>query len=429
MYDVVVVGARCAGASVATLLARRGHRVALVDRAAFPSDTISSHFLWAQGAARLASWGLLELLKSRGCDPIPSLTFDFGSVVLTGRVPEVLGVSDCFCPRRTVLDTLLVDAAVEAGVELIDRTSVRSVRWSEGRARGVDIKPASGATGHLDARLVVGADGRHSLIAAQVGAQAYTNEPPLTFVYYSYWSGVPTQSPIYHMRPGRLILRWPTNDGLTCVYVGGRHSEFAGFRRDVEGNFMRSLDVIPGLRDELVAGRREERFRGAADLPNYYRTSFGDGWALAGDAGHHKDPTTGFGMSDAFASAELLATAADAVLVGERPWKQALGDYQRRRDDATANGFRLTLSAASLDPLAPHLQDLYEAASTRPEAVTRIIGVLGGITPLGGGFSRRITAELAESESLAESDDSSPRQKLAMDLLREPGSRTGGSGR
>ena len=239
MYDVVVVGARCAGASVATLLARRGHRVALVDQAAFPSDTISSHFLWAQGAARLASWGLLERLKSRGCDPIPSLTFDFGSVVLTGRVPEVRGVSDCFCPRRTVLDTLLVDAAVEAGVELIDRTSVPSVRWSEGRACGVDIKPASGAAGHLDARLVVGADGRHSLIAAQVGAQAYTNEPPLTFVYYSYWSGVPTQSPIYHMRPGRLILRWPTNDGLTCVYVGGRHSEFAGFRRDVEGNFIR----------------------------------------------------------------------------------------------------------------------------------------------------------------------------------------------
>jgi len=139
---------------------------------------------------------------------------------------------------------------------------------------------------------------------------------------------------------------------------------------------MRSLDVIPGLRDELAAGRREERFRGAADLPNYYRTSFGDGWALVGDAGHHKDPTTGFGMSDAFASAELLATAADAALVGERPWEQALCEYQRRRDDATANGFRLTLSAASLDPLPAHLQRLYEAASTRPEAVTRLIGVL-----------------------------------------------------
>ncbi len=430
MYDVVlVVGGRCAGASVAMLLARRGHRVALVDRAAFPSDTISSHFLWAQGAARLASWGLLERLKSRGCDPIPSLTFDFGSVVLSGRVPEVLGVSECFCPRRTVLDTLLVEAGVEAGVELIDRTSVRSVRWSEGRACGVDIAPASGAAGHLDARLVVGADGRHSLIASQVGAQTYTNEPPLTFAYYSYWSGVPTPSPMYYMRPGRLILRWPTNDGLTCVYVGGRHSEFAGFRRDVESNFMRSLDVIPGLRDELGTGRREERFRGAADLPNYYRTSFGDGWALAGDAGHHKDPTTGLGMSDAFASAELLATAVHAALVGELPWKEALGDYQRGRDDATANGFRLTLTAASLDPLAPHVQDLYEAASSRPAAVTRIIGVLGGITPLGGGFAKRITAELAASELPAEFDDSSPGKQLATPLVRNPGSPTGGSGR
>src|SRR3984957_2658067 len=427
MYDVVIVGARCAGASVATLLARRGHRVALIDRAEFPSDTISSHFLWPQGAARLASWGLLDRLKSRGCDPIPTLTFDFGSVAFTGPVPSVLGVNEAFCPRRTVLDSIVVEAAVEAGVELFEGTSVRSVRWSEGTACGVDIKPVAGSDTHLEARLVVGADGRHSSIAAQVGAEQYAAEPPLTFAYYSYWSGVPTPSPTYHMRAGRLILRWPTNDGLTCVYMGGHHSEFAAFRRDVEGNFMRSLDAIPGLRDEVAGGRREERFRGTADLPNYYRTSFGDGWALAGDAGHHKDSTTGFGMSDAFASAELLATAADAALVGGRPWKQALGDYQRRRDNATANGFRLTLSAASLDPLASHLQDLYEAASTRPEAVTRIIGVLGGVTPLGSGFSRRITAELAESDLPAE--DSSPRQKLAMHLLREPGSRTGGSGR
>jgi 2-polyprenyl-6-methoxyphenol hydroxylase-like FAD-dependent oxidoreductase len=295
---------------------------------------------------------------------------------------------------------------------------------------GVDIKPASGAASHLDARLVVGADGRHSSIAALVGAKAYTSEPPLTFVYYSYWSGVPTPSPTYHMRPGRLILRWPTNDGLTCVYVAGRHSEFAAFRRDVEGNFMQSLDVIPGLREELASGRREERFRGTADLPNYYRTSFGDGWALAGDAGHHKDPTTGLGMSDAFASAEFLATAADAALVGERPWKQALCEYQLRRDDATANGFRLTLSAASLDPLSPHLRDLYEAASTRPDAVTRIIGVLGGITPLGEGVSRMIAAELAGSELPAKSDDPSPRHDLrSMRVSGEHASRAGGGGR
>jgi 2-polyprenyl-6-methoxyphenol hydroxylase-like FAD-dependent oxidoreductase len=387
MYDVVVVGARCAGASLAMLLARRGHRVALVDRAEFPSDTISTHFLWPQGAARLDSWGLLDRLRSRGCEPIPVLTFDFGSVVLTGRVSPVHGVDAAFCPRRTVLDGLLVEAAVEAGAELLDRTSVRTVRWSEGHACGVDIKPVSGAAGHLETRLVVGADGRHSLVATQVGTEAYTVEPPMTFVYYSYWSGVPTPAPTYHMRGGRLILRWPTNDGLTCVYVGGRQSEFAEFRRDVEGNFMRSLDVIAGLREEIASGSREEPFRGASDLTNFYRTSFGDGWALAGDAGHHKDPTTGFGMTDAFASSELLATAVDAALGGELPWEHALGEYQRRRDEVTANSFRVTMRAAALAPVSARMHQIYEAASTNPEAVTRIIGALGGAIPLDDVFS------------------------------------------
>jgi flavin-dependent dehydrogenase len=382
MYDVVIVGARCAGASLATLLARRGHRVALVDRAAFPSDTISSHFLWPQGAARLASWGLLDDLRSRGCEPIPVLTMDFGPVVLTGHVSAVQGVGEAYCPRRTVLDSVVVEAAVAAGADLFERTSVRSVLWSEGRASGVEVKPIAGPARHLDARLVVGADGRHSSIAAQVGAHMYTHMPPLTFVYYSYWSGIPTTSPTYYMRPGRLILRWPTNDGLTCVYVGGHCDEFADFRRDIEANFMRSLDVIPGLREEIAAGRREEPFRGAADLTNFYRTSFGDGWALVGDAGHHKDPTPGFGMSDAFASSELLAAAVDAALTGERPWEQALRDYQERRDEATANGFRLTLRAAALAPLSTRMQRLYEAASTQPDAVTRIIGALSGTVPL-----------------------------------------------
>jgi 2-polyprenyl-6-methoxyphenol hydroxylase-like FAD-dependent oxidoreductase len=387
MYDVVVVGARCAGASLAMLLARRGHRVALVDRAEFPSDTISSHFMWPQGAALLDSWGLLDRLRSRGCEPIPRLTFDFGTVSLSGSVPSVRGVHSAFCPRRTVLDSMLVEAAVEAGTELFDRTSVRALRWSEGHACGVDVKPLSGASTHIDARAVIGADGRHSLIAAAAGAAMYAYEPPLTFVYYSYWSGVPTLSPTYHVRPGRVILRWPTNDGLTCVYVGGAQSEFAEFRRDVEGNFMQSLEAIPGLRDEIAAGHREERFRGASDLANFYRKSSGDGWALAGDAGHHKDPITGLGMSEAFASAEMLAAAVDDAFVGKRPWKESLRDYEQCRDNETASGFRLTLNAAALRPLQDHVRRYYEAASDQPEAVTRIIGALGDIIPVNDVFS------------------------------------------
>jgi flavin-dependent dehydrogenase len=378
MYDVIVVGARCAGASLAMLLARRGLRVALVDRARFPSDTISSHFLWQRGAARLQSWGLLDRLRTLGCRPLPELSFDFGTAVLTGRPPAVAGVDECFCPRRTVLDKLLVDAAVEAGAELFEGTPVRSLRWSEGRVSGVDVTGT-----HLDAGFVVGADGRSSSVAAAVGSGTYRWSPPLTFVYYSYWSGLETDTPVYHLRPGRLILRWPTNDGLTCLYVGCPQSTFHQFREDIEGNFMRTLEVIPGLREEVAAGRREERYRGAADLANFYRTSHGSGWALAGDAGHHKDPTTGFGMSDAFVAAELLAEA----LTDSDP-DSALAAYQRQRDAATAGGLSVTLTAASLEPLPEGLRQYYEAAAEDPGEVTRILGVLGGATPTDEVFTR-----------------------------------------
>jgi 2-polyprenyl-6-methoxyphenol hydroxylase-like FAD-dependent oxidoreductase len=378
MYDVIVVGARCAGASLAMLLARRGLRVALLDRARFPSDTISSHFLWQRGAAHLQSWGLLNRLRAVGCRPLPELTFDFGSAVLSGRPPAVEGVDECFCPRRTVLDKLLVDAAVEAGAELVEGTPLHSLRWSEGRVTGLEV---SGT--HLDARFVVGADGRSSTVAAAVGADAYGWSPPLSFVYYSYWSGLETQAPTYHLRPGQVILRWPTNDGLTCLYVGSPQSRFNQFREDIDSSFMRALEVIPDLREEVAAGHREERFRGAGDLANFYRTSHGPGWALAGDAGHHKDPTTGFGMSDAFASAEMLAAALTA-----RDPDTALAAYQRRRDAATVEGLSLTLTAASLEPLPERLGRYYEAAAEDAGEVTRILGVLGGATPPGEVFTR-----------------------------------------
>src|SRR4051812_1985173 len=137
MYDVVVVGARCAGASLAMLLARAGHRVALVDRASFPSDTMSTHFLWQRGAARLQSWGLLDQLEKRGCAPIREITFDVGPVQMSGIGPPVGGAVHTYCPRRTVLDAMLVEAAVESGAELIEGFVVDDVVWSEGRVVGI----------------------------------------------------------------------------------------------------------------------------------------------------------------------------------------------------------------------------------------------------------------------------------------------------
>ncbi len=360
MYDVIVVGARCGGAPLAMLLARDGHRVGLVDRASFPSDTMSTHFLWPRGAAKLASWGLLDRLGERGCEPIRQIVFDVGAVQLVGSPPPVDGVSDSFCPRRTVLDALLVDAAIGAGVELIDRFVVSELCWTDGRVSGLRGHERGSHSGvkTLSSSLVVGADGLHSTEADQAMAPTYNEHPAMTCVYYSYWSGIADRSASFHARPGQLVLVWPTNDDLACIYVGWPVSHHQAVKADVEGAFRSALMTVPGLADTVAAGRREQRFVGTRDLPNRYRTSAGPGWALVGDAGHHKDPSTGMGISDAFLSAELLAQSITDTIGDPRRLDEALVAYQRRRDALTANGFQLTLSTARLDALAPRLEKL-----------------------------------------------------------------------
>jgi flavin-dependent dehydrogenase len=243
---------------------------------------------------------------------------------------------DTYCPRRTILDKLLVDAAAQSGAELFEGVAVDEVEWSDGRATGVTARHRSGARLRLTGRWIVGADGLHSTIGSKVGAETYALHPPLTCVYYAYWSGVRPRGASFHPRPGRLVLVWPTNDELTCVYVAWRRAEFPRFKADVEANFLATLELVPGLRERITAGRRETPFRGTADLPNQYRRSHGPGWALVGDAGHHKDPSTGMGMSDAFVSAELLAVALDDCAAGRRPQAEALAEYGRARDAATA---------------------------------------------------------------------------------------------
>jgi 2-polyprenyl-6-methoxyphenol hydroxylase-like FAD-dependent oxidoreductase len=378
------------------LLARRGHRVALVDRGSLGSDTLSTHFLWQRGASRLQAWGLLDELRARGCEPIQQLRVDFGPVVLTGKGPAVDGIAETYCPRRTILDKLLAEAAAEAGAEFFERVAVDQLDWSDGRATGVRARDRSGRRLRLAAKLVVGADGLHSSVARIVGAKKYSLHPSLTCVYYAYWSGVrPRPVASFHPRPGRLILVWPTNDELTCVYVAWRQSEFPRFKADVEGNFLATLELVPGLRESVTAGYRATPFRGTSVLPNQYRRSDGPGWALLGDAGHHKDPSTGMGMADAFLSADLLANAIGDGACGRHAEDEALADYSRRRDAETRNGFRLTLRTATLEPVRDQLMQYYAQAANDPEQVRLILGALGGTLPFEDVYSReRITAAL-----------------------------------
>jgi len=377
-YDAIVVGARCAGSPTAMLLARRGYRVLLVDRASFPSDTISCHVLHQPGVACLKRWGLLPEVVASGCPTLRSTVLDVGPFALRGAAAPAGDVTDAYAPRRTVLDKLLVDAAAAAGAEVRERFSVDALLSADGRVTGIRGHQAGGATVTERANIVIGADGRNSLVARTVDAPSYNEHRSLTCAYYSYWSGVEIEGGELYLRPGRMIIAGPTNDNQVFVIAYWPNAEFHRVRSDIEASFMSALELAPGLADRIRAGSRSERFRGTGALPNFYRRPYGNGWALVGDAGYHKDPITALGMTDAFRDAELLTDAIDAGLSGDRPPKRALADYERNRDEATAETYQTTIQFAHLEPPPPEMQPLFEALRDNEEETGRFLGTVTG---------------------------------------------------
>jgi 2-polyprenyl-6-methoxyphenol hydroxylase-like FAD-dependent oxidoreductase len=312
MFDAIIVGARCAGSPTAVLLARKGYRVLLIDKATFQSDTISTHIIWPHGAGIMDHWGLLDRLASTGCPPVAlNLIFDVGPFALQGGVIDTNGGRGGFCPRRTLLDTLLVDAAVEAGAELREGFNVEALLWDGDRVAGIKGRSRTGGTVAERARIVIGAGGVHSLVARAVRAPEYDVKPPLTTNYYSYFSGFEADDLEEYVRDCQAVGCFPTNDGLTLVAVLWPSSRFQEIRTDIEGHVRKVLESTPSVADRLQGAQREEKWIGTAGVPNYFRQPFGPGWALVGDAAYDKDPITAQGISDAFIDAEGLATAID----------------------------------------------------------------------------------------------------------------------
>ena len=272
MYDAIVIGARCAGASTAMLLAREGLDVLLVDRSSFPSEIPHGHFIHMHGPRRLAEWGVLDAVLATNCPPVTAFTLDLGDGpvagidLASGDVPLGLG------PRRSQLDKVLVDAAVEAGAEFRERFAVQELIEEDGRVGGV-----AGRDGREHARLVVGADGRNSALARAVGAEAYEAVPALSCWYFSYWSGVESSGLELYVHDERAVFTFPTNDDLMAVFAVWPIAELPRVRADIEGAFMAVVDAVPAFAERLRDGRREERFYGATQLPNFLRAPYGPG--------------------------------------------------------------------------------------------------------------------------------------------------------
>ncbi len=358
-HDVVVVGSRAAGASTAMLLARAGHDVVVVDRAQLPSDTTSTHSLVRGGVVQLSRWGLLGDVLDSGAPPVRSVLFqqygDEPTEPLRLPVKDKAGVDMMLAPRRYILDAILADAATRAGATLLTGTTVSDVVSDpDGRVTGVLAHGADGTSRQLNARLVIGADGVRSRMAARFGARVRASYEPSGTCLYTYVGGVDWDGFEFHLGHGAFAGVFPTHHGEAAVWLIRPGAQLAKVLTAGAGRPEAWLEALrtcaPELADRVLGGTVNAPIRGSVGLPNHVRQAAGPGWALVGDAGYHRDPITGHGITDAFRDAELLADATDAVLRYAADERVAMTDYEHQRDDAIRDTFRITRALAAFPP-------------------------------------------------------------------------------
>ncbi len=376
-YDVIVVGARCAGSPTAMLLARKGYRVLVVDRATFPSDTLSTHMIHAPGVAALRRWGLLDAVVATGCPPVTTYAIDFGPITISGAPRPSDGVATAYGPRRTVLDKILVDAADRAGAEVREGFNVDEIVVEDGVVVGIRGHGADGRPVLERARVVIGADGWNSRVAKTVRAEQYHEKPKLQWSYYTYWSGLPLDGFEIFVRPDRGWAAIPTNDDLTLVVLGWPYAEAKEYRADIEGNYLATLDLAPEFAKRVAGATREASFLGTS-LPGFLRKPYGPGWVLVGDAGYTKDPITAQGISDAFRDAEVCAAALDDTFQERRTFTEAMSAYQQARDAHVLPIYEFTAQLASLEAPPEELQHLLGAVSGNADAMADFVSITAG---------------------------------------------------
>lgn len=397
--DAVVVGGRCAGAAVAMLLARQGHRVLVVDQDTFPSDMkLSTHLVWHAGVDLLRSWGLLDALKQAGTPLLTRFSLDMGELVLSGRPPHTQ-VHAAMAPRRVVLDQVLRDAAQASGAELRDKVSFQDViRDARGTVTGIRCRQADGSELNVHARCVIGADGRLSRVAQAVASPRFQEFPrdKCTVNVFAYYSSVPMEGVEFYSRPERMGYAWQTNDGLvlTGVILPGR--EERPEREALESLVLGELEAMaPSLAQRLKAGRRETDWL-RVSVPTGAHQASGPGWALLGDAGLTFDPITAAGITNAFRDAETLAQALHGAFSGQSTLDKALADFATQRDASALPWHLFAQQMAELAPPPPDMVQLLIALVGNQPQVDRYFGLFGQTVSPADFFSPENTQQILQ---------------------------------
>jgi 2-polyprenyl-6-methoxyphenol hydroxylase-like FAD-dependent oxidoreductase len=327
------------------LLARRGLRVLVVDPAKRGSDTLSTHALMRPGVLQLHRWGVLPALQAAGTPPIRTTTFHYGDEAVEVAIKSKDGIDALYAPRRTVIDRILVEAAEEAGAEVVHGHSVVALRHRpDGRVCGATISGADRQEIHIAADLVIGADGMRSRVARLLEAEVDYSVSHTTASIYGYFRDLGVEGFHWHYALGASIGAIPTNDGDTCVFASLPPARFESEREDgLEGIYSQLLQEVSPELAEKVAEAEGSKLRAFAGATGFLRRSSGPGWALVGDAGYFRDPLTAHGITDALRDAELLARA--VVEGGDA----ALAQYQATRDSLVKGLLDVTDEISSFD--------------------------------------------------------------------------------
>ncbi|MDX8151785.1 NAD(P)/FAD-dependent oxidoreductase [Patulibacter brassicae] len=384
VVDVVVVGARPAGTATAIALARRGRRVVALDRASFPSDTLSTHVLFAGCVVELHRSGALERVLETGAPKLPAVQLSAAGHDVRGHYTPVDGIDYGLCVRRIGLDMALVETARAAGAEVRERCTVTEVLWEGGRAAGVRYTDPDGASRELRARLVVGADGRRSQMAQLLGSDVYRtaeNGRGLAFHYVrDPWAGDPEgaahRDSITQWRVGDTLgMFFPTDqEGGLALFMPPKE-DISRFRKDADGVWAEKVASNPGLRRRLAGTEREGKLRSTADVEAFFRVSSGAGWALVGDAGHFKDPVVAQGIRDALRFGRRLGETAAEALDHPEWLDRRLFAWELERDAECLPSFYLGRKHTRTHPVSQLEQEFFREAADDPRLAQELADV------------------------------------------------------
>jgi len=349
--DVLIVGGRVGGATLGLLLSQKGYRVLIVERDRFPSDTMSTHMINAPAVPLLKQIGVIDDVLAAGFRRITRARVHFDDCIFDG--PIAPGDAYGLAPRRDILDQILVDHAVAAGADFHDCTRAERLLEEDGRVVGAVIRTPGGVRESVRARVVVGADGKFSSVAKWVGAKTYHAVPAIRPSYYGHYLGLePLFETAYELFLGgdQMGLIFPMRPDEDCIVLGLWPEDFDEFRTDPQHHFEERVRAMPWMEARMRNARLDGKIIGTKGIENYFRKPYGPGWALTGDAGYLKDPTTGLGIGDAIRQSIWLADALDAWFGGAE-WEESLNQYQRTRDEIMMPAYRATIErAATHDP-------------------------------------------------------------------------------